>query len=275
MVGIALLLTARMSGLDVNGTGKVDEVKALLRSFGVPGPYRLQMLSIPEDQRFNSTTVVLTDRNSVEYKASFPYAEYKTFILRRTKENFFIGFPSREFHNPKLEALAEARVAFFYGKEHVRFDDMLTGDKNLAEAHFSVIRNGFPFIGGASQFGYTVTMSVPDGKFVSFVAKVNPPPVDPSPAKLTLQDAVDAFKVAFKAEIAPHALTKNKTKVTYDTVDKGTLGYFLPEGESVARLVWSIPYRAMRVWPDGAMVGNAVATIDAVSGKLIPGYNDR
>jgi len=31
----------------------------------------------------------------------------------------------------------------------------------------------------------------------------------------------------------------------------------------------------MRVWPDGAMVGNAVATIDAVSGKLIPGYNDR
>jgi hypothetical protein len=111
---------------------------------------------------------------------------------------------------------------------------------------------------------------VPDAKFVSFTAKEDPPQVDPTPAKISAIQAGNAFKQEFDSVIAPHWLTNHHMKMTYSKLGTPVLGYFLPPGQTVARLVWSVPYRLYRRWDDGATMGFGATFIDAVTGKWIP-----
>ena len=271
MVLIAILLASRCFMPTGGGPSRVDSVKSLLRSFGVPGPYRLQALRLSEGSDRFGGMVELSDRSGERYTANFkPDSEQVTSLIRGSQDRAMPGFRRAPLVDRKLIRQAESWARVILPKEQFRLEAVTVDENNSGHADFSILRHGLPFISATQRYGCQFAFTVPEGKFLSLTTLSDPPPVDPRPARVTEAEALKAFSQIFAEEIAAPMLREHHWEMSYTLMKGRILGYYLPEREHVARLAWIIPFMQIRDVGYAKQGGSTSMLIDAISGRRIP-----
>ena len=252
---------------DNGGQAKVDALNSLLSTFGVPRPMRLQTLTISEGSD-RGGYIVVEDAAKTRYSAAYSDKTDRLITVRKMPEgNIFIGLKRKDLSDPKLEALVRSWGAEYCGKEEVRLESLIEGDKKLATAFFAIQRNGYPFVAQWQHYGYGFTLTVPDGKFVALEVSDAVPPTDAGPITLSEADAVLAAKGALETQIVPQLLADRHLVMTYELSGKPSIGWLMPQGQSVAHLVWSVPYKFKTDAKLSKRAGADAIWIDAATGK--------
>ncbi len=259
------VLTAR-----TDGTSKVETLKSILRGFGVPGPFRLQELNIGQfNDRFGGQASV-SDRHKLIYTAYFqPNSDRISFLYRGNESTGYLGFQAKPLADKRIEQVVRGWAARIYGNEHVRLNAILVDQNKLAQADFSILRNGYPFVSTSQRYGYRITFHVPDMSFLALNVTENPPPVDSRPPAVSQGDAVKSFQHIFETVIAPGEYTRHSWLTTYKLIDHPTLGYYLEDGQKVAHLVWRIPFMQSRDVGYAIQGGSNAMLIDAITGRQV------
>jgi len=173
------------------------------------------------------------------------------------------------YKDPKLKKKAIGWVNKIAGRGATRLELMVINRKQKQGiAYFEDIKNGYPYF---SDYGYTITLSYPEGRFIAMQARENPPPVDPHRPTVN-QDA--AYRIAKEWVAARYTEQGFRDSDT----QKPRIGYLMHDGDRLPHLIWTVPIWIDPPKPDhppvmtggsGSAVGDAMITIDAVTGKIL------
>jgi len=270
MVTLAFVLAVRCGVKFVDVNAQISSAKSLLSSFGVKGPFRLQQLNLPPNGAMAEGDVVLTDGQRNTYTARFSAATGTIYTLcLGSWPNMSHGFNSHPIQDPRIEKKVQSWARRLCRNEEIRLDNLSADGNGHGEAVFSILKNGYPII-GANACNCVVEFTLPDGRFISFVVRNDPPPVDSRPPVLKEADAIKTFQRVYTFDIATRALEEHGWKLTYKLMSAPTIGYYLLEGQRVAHLVWRVPYMGYRNVGYAVQGGSNAMLIDAIDGKVIP-----
>ncbi|MDR3691732.1 MAG: hypothetical protein P4L46_20300 [Fimbriimonas sp.] len=248
----------------------LGKFESLLGGFGVKGPMRIQAVWIGDGSPNTVGSVVVSDRSGTRYTGYLRPGTFALYAMFRGKESEdYMGYPTTDVHDKAILKRLSEYGARAYGRESVRMESARSDGKKVL-VFFAILRRGFPFVAASQPYGYSLTFTMPDLRFLFFMADSPPPPVDTRNPKLSESDAVEAFRRIFEGEMAPRAIADHHWSISYRLQPGRKLGWYLPKGESVARLVWNIPYIGTRHTEFADQGGSAGMLIDAITGKQVP-----
>jgi hypothetical protein len=261
------LAIAQLAGVK-SGQDVMDRAKALLSKFDVPGPVRLHTLGEITPGTVSPWRAELVAKNGFSYTL-YLSADGSWTSLQRSyaghggaKQTNALGMPS--------ERVVQRWMGRVGTKEPIRLDLLTTGADGVGHAWFAILRNGYPFV-SHGRYGYEFAFLTPRSEFLSYVARENPPPVDPRPPAIKGQaGALAALKRIWDTEIAPKAKRERNWRVWYERVRPPELGYWVPKGGKTAILVWLFHFWSSRDVGNAIQGGDSGMLIDAITGEPIP-----
>lgn len=252
------------------GQESVARVKTLLAAFGVKGSLRIQGLGAITSPKVHLTTVEMTDSHGNKY-TSYLDQDNRVVLLRRGEERD--SLPGMEAHS-LVDARQERRLRTWLAAtgagETTRLETLTSDEKGVGHAYFSILRNGYPFV-SYPRYGYEFAFVVKTGEFLAFHAYANPPSVASGLPRLDKKGALAALQHIWDTKITPQAINVNHwRRVWYTLKGEPEIGYYLPEGQSTAILVWKIRYLGYRDVGYAVQGGDSGMLIDAVTGEQVP-----
>jgi len=269
MVGFLLATLIQAASSADPSTLQVEKAKTLLSSFGVKGTLKVKVDSPPDMVRRGPGLVVLNDSRNRPYSVYFMPGTGKIYAAFRGKESDdYPKLPTHVIQDAKLERKVRSWVSLVTASSNARFEGFQVSTGGLAGTRFTLLKNGYPFLAGNIGFCYVFAMTVPEGEFVSMKIYDNVPPVDPRPAVVTLDQAINAMENFFKSQAPPQMVADHLRKPGYKITAGAALGYANFHQEKVSHLVWMIPYVVDgQSGPTTKYTRNRVFFVDAVTGK--------
>jgi len=252
-----------------SGDVVINEVEGLLSGFGVPGPMRLQSVWVGTGESNSVGSVVVSDRDKNLYTAYLRPLTFAVYAVFKGKESEdYVGYPTKDLKDPRIERRLRGWATRVSKQEPIRLESVQSDGKR-ARAFFAILRNGYPFVAAAQRYGYSITITVPDCRFLFLMSQEDPPPVDNRRPVLKEADAIRAFNQI----VSPEKTSQDPAhpwSTTYELTAGRELGYFLAKDEKLAKLVWKIPFMARRNVGYAIQGGSGAMLIDAITGQQVP-----
>ena len=261
----------------------IDRLKSVFAAVGVRGPIKTgPAFYVPARPAYRGVPmppyadVNVTERSGATQRCIVGIGgkvNRRISVMESDTEKFDDLYPRVPFHDARLEKRVTSWVKRLAGKEAVRLDSVLIDHSGKrAVAYFTLVKNGRSFFGDWMTYGYTITFTVPEARFVAMEAHERPPEVDPRPASISAERATGLAKRQIDFLIRPN--------FTYAFTGRKTLGYLQVEPTAPAHLAWCIALRVSPILPASergriraytarAAVGDSFAYIDAVTGRFL------
>jgi hypothetical protein len=249
----------------------IAQMKAVLAMVGEEGPFRVQVVDTQQSSTGTRWYVKLSGHSDETYTGWLGGSRKEVTLWRGDERSIYLGSEIKAPSNPKAHARAESWARRIAGRAPLRFISERQDQKGKADFFFAILRNGYPFV-SRPRFGYDITMSIADGRFIAVFGNEQPPKVDDIPAKLDKKAALAAFDKVFREKFqASLAKSQNReVRVWYEPIAKPELGYYLQKNRALAGLVWRFEFMYNISNPFGSRGSSYSMLIDAVTGNVIP-----
>ena len=276
LAAIAAFGTSHQVSIEPASREAISRLESVFQAVQVPGPYHVTKLVTP-GRMLGSAYAVIEDKAGTAHFCDITINKKDersiSIYLEHDYESADI-YPRLPYRNPSIERTLANWGHRLGRKETVHLDQVLIDhDHKRGTAYFSILKNGHSFLGGASDFGYTVTFTVPDMRFLAMEAHENPPEVDSSPVFISLDRAVQIAQALAASRFSRSDLVGGRALQFQP-------GYYLERGVKPTHLAWCVEFTQKTHKADGqqaraahAAVGSCRIYIDAANGKYLAGYD--